>query len=101
MVNVITMTFPMRSPKKMHAMEKKISGKLYKWEEAHNFKCSDNRKGCTTKAKATIGIPGDREYQEEVTGSGKGLENTVCPIAAAHSQSTCDAFTYDDFSNLL
>lgn len=38
------------------------------------------RKGCTTKAKATIGIPGDREYQEKVTGSGKGLENTVCPI---------------------
>ena len=28
--------FPyLRSPKKMHAMEKKISGKLYKWEEAY------------------------------------------------------------------
>ena len=35
--------FPyLRSPKKMHAMEKKISGKLYKWEEAYKFKCSDN-----------------------------------------------------------
>lgn len=35
--------FPyLRSQKKMHAMEKKISAKLYKWEEPYNFKCSDN-----------------------------------------------------------